>query len=665
MSPQPHGIRFRGPQQQRGAIGLMAALTLGMVLLFMLLVVDSGRLYFEQRKLQRVADVAVLEAITQKGSCLTTPKTAETFANTSAARNGFPAPLGVTCGTLKTINNLRTFVADDTKSDAIRVIATTTVPTSVAGGLWNLFSDGTFKFDTILAASAVGTIGGAPLAMLTIRSSIIDIKSTESPLLNPIIGGLLGGDLTLSAGSWKGLADADINLFSYLDDLIALHPKIGSYDELLKTDLHLTELLNIAIEAFKKNGAGITISEKELLQISAIASKTQVLKLGDLLSIQNGTPNSGLQTNIKALELIQGIVQLANGNSAIAAELDSNLLNLIKLGISLKVIEPPQMSAIGNPALIKNDYNGPNKIAVRTAQVQTRIHVSLPILNTLQPLTSAVSGLLSTVTEILKKLLKLDLVGILKCAVECKAVASLTLVSDLDIYLEAASADSYVTGYSCESNNSKSLTVLASTSLAKLSIGTKPTTTPPPPNKDDYLPIATNADGYLIVDPAKLISINMQTCVLIIGCYPTAGGGGSLNLRLQTKVAPYSDYITYNSPAHPGEPGLLNINAQPYYKTLGSSSTILSSLGDTIGDKLQITYTPPPNNTVTSELLKTVADSIAQIIKTLADVFKNLLSPLLDPIVTLLLKILGVSLGSAEIGANLSCGQGGRAQLVL
>ena len=36
----------------------MAALTLGLALLFMLLVVDSGRLYLEQRKLQRIADMS-------------------------------------------------------------------------------------------------------------------------------------------------------------------------------------------------------------------------------------------------------------------------------------------------------------------------------------------------------------------------------------------------------------------------------------------------------------------------------------------------------------------------------------------------------------------------------------------------------------------------------
>lgn len=57
-----HGL---GPARQRGAIGLMGAMTLGIALLFMLLVVDSGRLYLEKRKLQRVADTAALEVVTR------------------------------------------------------------------------------------------------------------------------------------------------------------------------------------------------------------------------------------------------------------------------------------------------------------------------------------------------------------------------------------------------------------------------------------------------------------------------------------------------------------------------------------------------------------------------------------------------------------------------
>ena len=89
MSPQLRGIRLNSRAQQRGAIGLMAALTLGLVLVFMLLVVDGGRLYMEQRKLQRVADMAALEAVSRAGTCLGSTPTATRYANQSAIRNTF------------------------------------------------------------------------------------------------------------------------------------------------------------------------------------------------------------------------------------------------------------------------------------------------------------------------------------------------------------------------------------------------------------------------------------------------------------------------------------------------------------------------------------------------------------------------------------------------
>ncbi|MGY2682350.1 putative membrane protein [Pseudomonas tolaasii] len=56
--------------QQRGAIGLMAVGVLAFVLMCTLLVVDSGRLYLEKRKLQGVADTAALEAVSRNGTCL-------------------------------------------------------------------------------------------------------------------------------------------------------------------------------------------------------------------------------------------------------------------------------------------------------------------------------------------------------------------------------------------------------------------------------------------------------------------------------------------------------------------------------------------------------------------------------------------------------------------
>lgn len=139
MSLRLRSGHHAGPARQRGAVGLVAVLTLGMVLVFMLLVVDSSRLYLEKRQLQGIADMAALEAVQRKGDCLPATNTAPTYAGASAVRNGYVIPpanaLIVKCGVLTTgATNQRVFSADATKTDAIQVTASRPIMTSVAGG---------------------------------------------------------------------------------------------------------------------------------------------------------------------------------------------------------------------------------------------------------------------------------------------------------------------------------------------------------------------------------------------------------------------------------------------------------------------------------------------------------------------------------------------------
>lgn len=124
MSP---GSQGNGPARQRGAIGLMAAATLSLALVMMLLVVDSGRLYMEQRKLQRVVDTAALEAVSRGGNCLP-GLSAASYAGQSALRNGYVVDaantLATTCGTLATAaSGVRSFTVDATQSSAVKVAA--------------------------------------------------------------------------------------------------------------------------------------------------------------------------------------------------------------------------------------------------------------------------------------------------------------------------------------------------------------------------------------------------------------------------------------------------------------------------------------------------------------------------------------------------------------
>lgn len=658
MSPPLRRAYFNGPRQQHGAIGLMAALTLGMVLIFMLLVVDGGRLYLEQRKLQRVADMAVLEAVSRGGGC--DQVMTAVYVDDSAKRNNF-APSGVqtiahACGTLVTIDQLRTFQPDSSKSDAVRVIATNTIPTSIAGGVWDLVSKGTLSTTTKLTASAVGTIGGSPLAMLTIRSTLANINSSNSPILNGLIGGLLGGSLNLSVASWQGLATTDINLLSYFDQLISLNTKIGTYDELLNTDLRLTQLLQAAINVLQKNGAGASIAADALntiLNLTALTNNTQVLKLGDLINIKNGTPKAGLDTNLKVFDLLQGLVQLSNGKSAATAHLTINPFNLININVYTKVIQPPQLSAIGNPALIKNDYDGPNQISVRTAQIQTRIAIGLPLLKALQPLTNLLTGLVSTLTEVLGKILQLNLIGAIECLVSCKSVAALTLLSELDIYIEAASANSYVTDYSCISDNSKSLTAKANTALARVSIGAPPAT--------GIFPQIDTLTGNLKVAPVKLLNIDLKTCTLaILLCSTGNGDGGSFNLKVETNLAPTQKDMSFTSP------NLLGIKQATTYQSFGSNANVLKIINPpTSGTIITTSYTPPAGKTITGNLLATVSDLVNTLTSELVKTLNGILVSLVNPIINTLLSSLGVNLAVAEVGANLSCNLGGQPQLVL
>ena len=81
--------------RQGGAIGLMAAGVLAVALAFTLLMIDSGRLYLEKRKLQGVADTAALEAVSRSGTCLS-GLSAAAFAGQSVARNHFVVGSGNT-----------------------------------------------------------------------------------------------------------------------------------------------------------------------------------------------------------------------------------------------------------------------------------------------------------------------------------------------------------------------------------------------------------------------------------------------------------------------------------------------------------------------------------------------------------------------------------------
>jgi len=645
----------------------MAALTMALALLCTLVVVDSGRLYMEKRTLQRVADMAALEAASLNGNC-TGANSAKGYATQSATRNGFTVSdasrtLVTLCGTLAVgANSRRAFTVDATKSDAIQVTVSHSVPRSIAAGVGSMFGSAT-PADIALSAIAVAAKPSPPMAQLTIRSSLlsVNIDQTRANSLNSALSALLGSTVNLSLGSWKGLVDSDVNLLKFADQLaIALNVKAGDYTQLLATNTTVTKLIGASISALQQSGATATITAAinglTSLQTAVAGSSagSSLVKLGDLLNVQSGTPSAGLDAGLQAFQLVQTLAQLANSKNAAAITQTLSVPGLAQISTKVKVIEPPQLSAVGNPFLAKANPMGADRIYVRTAQVRALVTIDLPLLTGVVGLVNTVAGLTGPLTSTVNGLLNLNLsaVGCLlgtKCTQTDPQVLPYGL--KISLGLELAAANAHVTDANCTTDATKTLTTQTNTALATVRVGTIDETT----FFSSLTP--TNADPLAIVDIGTKACSNLLA-LIPLSCDPrkpfAAGGLGlTLNTSLVGNAVPYS-YV-FNQPPELNKPPAM----QP-----APPNDIVNSLSTTLSGISINQYGPNANATGLGALLNTVAGTFTGVTNLVGAVIKSTLSPLLDPLLNSLLSNLGIDVTRIDVGANLSC-HPGQAQLVI
>ncbi|WP_445672187.1 pilus assembly protein TadG-related protein [Pseudomonas inefficax] len=644
--------------RQRGAIGLMAVVTLGLALLFMLVVIDSGRLYLEQRKLQRIADMAALEAAGQFAVCTGSGPQATAIARAAATRNGHAPgnPLTASCGYLQTgANSLRTFTSDNDRNEAIRVDVSNTVATSVAGGVYSLAQGSGVPLTTTLQAHAVASLPMPPQAMLSVRTTLATVDSRQSVLLDALLSAL-GGTVQLDLAGWQGIASTQLNLLGYLDQLaIDLDLKAGDYQQLLTADATATQLLQAAVKVLQQSGAAANVVT-DLGKVALGASNSTLLQLGDLLDIQNGTAQAGLDASIQLLQLVQGVIQLAVSESAATVDLPISVLGLVNGRVRLKVIEPQQISAVGDPRT--------DELRVHTAQVRAMISLDLPLLNSVFGLLNAVLDLVGPITNVLNNLLSLNLASTLQSVlclvgVPC-TVTDIVLVPDklsLDIGLEVAEATTRLNPLSPDtfSCSPKRLTTQTQSSAAKLAVGRFESV-------DAFF-----TSGTTVVKALPLVDIGTKRCSQVLGIgtcqarIPFAAGG--LGLRVNSKVlgsGAVERPLLFLAPDSTPP----NIGLTPAYQNMQTANNnVVGSLTDTL-QGIQLEAYKPTANGGLGEVLVIAGNVLSGVKGIVEPLIKNLLSPLLDPLVNVLLKVLGIDLVNAEVGANLSC-SGGRAQLAL
>ena len=692
--------------QQRGSIAVLMALGVG-VLVLMLSVIDIGFMYTTKREYQKAADLAAMAGaqalIDEDGvrSC-TRAKDAATVNATINLSNPAIDPNytpEVTCGEWNPRAENGPFITgfdnDAPSLNAVRTI--------IRGQPYGFFIPALFGRDPPEMWAEGTATTNQTLAALHIRSSLVEINGPgdQDNLIDSLCTLLATGSdcITVTGAGWNGLATADITLHT-----LAVKLGAGTVEELLNTQVTLDDLLTAAVNALPvapEPGPGHTFlaNLNSAVVNLGVITNLQDIRIGDLLNIAPGTQFSALDIGLNVAELAIASIQTATSNCAICVEAPIHIPGLASVDVYATVTEPPQMSAIGNPALAIIQGNpagstGPDRLYVNTAQA--RALLSIDVSST----TDLVTGLLDTVTNtlelgelvsVLNPLVGGDLygtvaqlgtavqnllTGLLGCNGNCptrKLLDDPQTIGKIDILIHAARGDAYVNDYSCgiPDGSNRSLNTHADKTLARVSIGNLET---PPGNalsgdSEPQIKDATILDiGYVLYRP--------EHCPLL-GLGPCSSGGEyckritntatnscssnswttdksqaqrvtTLALKIkagtQTIGTTSPETLVYQAPLSPPITYLPQIKEAPSFEPMSSVPPVSGLLNQL---NLQIVAEPA---VPLSGLLNVAGGVITSVGNTLS---------VLDPAVDSLLSGLGVDLNAVDVGAHMSCGRAG------
>ncbi|WP_431127699.1 TadG family pilus assembly protein [Variovorax paradoxus] len=679
-------MRGRRGARMRGSVIVNAIIAVSLILV-VLIGTELGYMFYMKRELQKTADLAALSGAQALLPASCGNATAAAVANAAQNMPSLLTPMTaaeVECGNWNP--TLRAaplhFGVPDTGQilNAVRVTLTRTAPLLLPT------LPGNQSFAISVEALAAKK---QPLASLSIRSTIVSIDTQRSAILNALFGGLLGGSLDVSVAGWQGLLDTNIKLLDFLDQLkLDLGLSAATYDEVLGTSVNAGVLLQSMIKVMERGGSSADISVQALQKLLAAAQTSPVaLSPGELLNIASGTDAAGLQTDVQLFELVQGVVQLANGKNALAADIPVNVPGIAGITAKVRAIEAPQVSAVGNPSLIDPNLgvNDPNKIYVRTAQIRLLLSLNLSgVGSVVSGVGSAASAALTPLANFLRPLTTLsldnlvpDLVGTLVCGgggflvpecEEMQVIYTSALAAPIDVSISSGNGSALVTGHTCGAGDSKTLDVRATTSIARLNIG--------------KVSNALSSSQAATAEPIDIVEIGYRVakpgfCLLSVLCTGTkwmnaagsfvddeasakktviAGLGLVINADVGGSASDHT--LTYTAPAAANLP---EIDAAPYdgagtdpsFRPI-SAQSLAEGLGSTLAG-IQIQPYKSDTSGILGPLLNGTLSLVSGLLNTLQTLVKTALAPLLDPAINLLLDLSGIDLAKAEVGARLSC----------
>lgn len=344
---------------QRGGTAILFAVSATMLFGFGAMAVDVGNFFYEKRKLQTANDLAALAAASDL------PR-AQAAAAASTIQNGFPRntiqalQTGVYTPDPNLAPGARFVPSSTTAANAVRIDMRTTTPLLLGRVLASSSATapppGTAPRPSgntpPLASLSSGDvpIGSSAIAFQDAQASFAigsRLLRLDGGLLNSLLGGLLGGGVSLSVMDYDALIKARVDLFDFSKRLATrLNLTAATYDDVLKADARLGDVLAAIVDASRDHDTRSSTATAALGRLAAASASNLPVKLASLVSFgpAGDKPLSGpkpLAASLSALDIVSAVAQIANGNRQIDVGLNLNLPGVAAASLKLGIGERP------------------------------------------------------------------------------------------------------------------------------------------------------------------------------------------------------------------------------------------------------------------------------------------------------------------------------------
>lgn len=324
----------RFSSDERGSVAILAALSLVLVVGVSALAVDVGTAYLDRRAAQASADLAAIAAASDLAN-------ARANALATVAQNHLASGAAIDV-------ELGTYTPDGALPVAAR-FKSATAPAANAARVTlrtrtELYFGRVLTGERSYAVTTTATAARSALGAFAIGSRL---ASLDGGLLNQILGGMLGGKVSLSAMDYRALADLKLDLFDFMSALATRARVSGpTYESLLGADVTVGNALAAMLDAARTAGAASAA-------VNALDAVTRALGNGaagvpgralldagpyDTLAIGQKPATS---VALSALDLLAATAQAANGRNQIAATLDLGVPGILAAKLLLAIGERP------------------------------------------------------------------------------------------------------------------------------------------------------------------------------------------------------------------------------------------------------------------------------------------------------------------------------------